>query len=44
MVFEGGPRGIHGGRHDPLRTGEGLAQGRTVDLLIFTRFLIVFLN
>ncbi len=44
MVFEGGPRGIYGGRHDPLRTGEGLVQGRTVDVLIFTRILKVFLN
>ena len=39
MVFEGGPRGIQGGRHDPLRAGEGLAQGRTAESFIFTRFL-----
>ena len=39
MVFEWGPRGIQGGRLDPLRTGEEVAQGRTVELFIFTRFL-----
>ena len=39
MVFEGGIRGIQQGRHNPLRAGEGLAQGRTVELFIFTRFL-----
>ena len=39
MVFEGAPRGIQRGRHDPLRAGEEVAQGRTVELFIFTRFL-----
>ena len=39
MVFEGGPRGIQRGRHDPLHTGEGLAQGHTAELFIFARFL-----
>ena len=35
MVFEGGPRGIQRGRHDPLHTGEGLAQGHTAKSFIF---------
>ena len=39
MVIEGGPRGIQRGRHDPLRAGEEVAQGRTVKSSIFTRFL-----
>ena len=39
MFFEGAPRGIQRGRHDPLRAGEEVAQGRTVELFIFTRFL-----
>ena len=39
MVFEGGPRGIQRGRHDPLRAGEGLAQGHTAKSFIFARFL-----
>ena len=39
MVFEGGPREIQGGRHDPLRAGEGLAQGHTGESFIFTMFL-----
>ena len=39
MFFEGAPRGIQRGRHGPLRAGEGVAQGRTVELFIFTRFL-----
>ena len=38
MVFEGGPRGIQWGRHDPLRAGDGLAQGHTVKSFIFTMF------
>ena len=38
MVFEGGPRGIRLGRHGPLRAGGGLAQGRTAESSIFTRF------
>ena len=38
-VFEGGPCGIQRGSHGPLRTGEGLAQGHTAKLFIFTRFL-----
>ena len=37
MVFEGAPRGIRLGRHDPLRAGEALAQGHTVKSFIFTR-------
>ena len=39
MFFEGAPRGIQRGRHDPLRDSEEVAQGRTVELFIFTRFL-----
>ena len=39
MFFEGAHRGIQRGRHDPLRAGEEVAQGRTVELFIFTRFL-----
>ena len=39
MFFEGGPRGIQRGRHDPLRAGEGLAQGHTAESFISTRFL-----
>ena len=39
MFFEGGPRGIQRGRHDPLRAGEEVAQGRTAELFILTRFL-----
>ena len=39
MVFEGAPRGIQRGRHDPLRAGEEVAQGHTVELFIFTMFL-----
>ena len=39
MFLKGAPRGIQRGRHDPLRAGEELAQGRTVELFIFTRFL-----
>ena len=38
MVFEGGPRGIQWGRHDPLRAGDGLAQGHTVKSFVFTMF------
>ena len=38
MFFEGAPRGIQRGRHDPLRAGEEVAQGRTVELFIFTVF------
>ena len=38
-VFEGGPCGIQWGSHDPLGTDERLAQGSTVKLFIFTRFL-----
>jgi hypothetical protein len=38
MVFEGGPRGIQWGRHDPLRAGDGLAQGHTAKSFIFTMF------
>ena len=36
MVFEGAPRGIQRGRHDPLRAGEEVAQGRTVEMVVFT--------
>ena len=39
MVFEGGTRGIQRGRHDPLRAGEALAQGRTAKMFIFAGFL-----
>ena len=39
MVFEGGTRGIQRGRHNPLRAGDEVAQGHTVELFIFTRFL-----
>ena len=38
MFFEGAPRGIQRGRHDPLRAGEEVAQGNTVELFILTRF------
>ena len=38
MFFEGAPRGIQRGRQDPLRAGEEVVQGRTVELFIFTRF------
>ena len=38
MVFEGAPRGIQRGRHDPLRAGEGLAQGHTAKSFIFYWF------
>ena len=38
MVFEGAPRGIQGGRHDPLRACEGLAQGHTAKMFIFPLF------
>ena len=37
--FEGAPRGIQRGRHDPLHAGEEVAQGHTVKSSIFTRFL-----
>ena len=37
--FERGPCGIRRGVQDPLGTGEGDAQGRTVDMFIFTMFL-----
>ena len=39
MFFEGAPRAIQRGRQDPLRTGEEVALGHTVELFIFTRFL-----
>ena len=39
MSFEGAPRGIQWGRHDPLRAGEEVVQGHTVELFIFTMFL-----
>ena len=39
MFFEGAPRGIQRGRHDPLRAGEEVAQGHTVKSFIFTLFL-----
>ena len=39
MVFEGAPRGIQGGRHGPLRAGEGLALGRSAKSFIFTMFV-----
>ena len=39
MIFEGGTRGIQRGRHGPLRAGEEVAQGRTAELFILTRFL-----
>ena len=42
MVFEGGPRGIQWGCHDPLRVGEGLAHGHTAKSFIFTMFLQCF--
>ncbi len=38
MFFEGGPRGIQRGHHDPLRAGEEVAQGRTAEMFILTRF------
>ena len=38
MVFEGGPRGITWERHDPLRAGDGLAQGHTAKTFIFHLF------
>ena len=38
MVFEGDPRGIQRGRHGPLRVGEEVAQGRTAEMFILTRF------
>ena len=38
MVFEGGPRGIQWGRHDPLHAGDGLAQGHTAKMFIFPLF------
>ena len=39
MFFEGAPRGIQRGRHNPLRADEEVAQCRTVELFIFARFL-----
>ena len=38
MVFEGGPRGIQWGRHDPLGAGDELVQGHTAKMLIFPLF------
>ena len=38
MVFEGGPRGIAWGRHDPLRAGDGLVQGHAAEMFIFPLF------
>ncbi len=38
MVFEGGPRGIAWGRHEPLRAGDELAQGHTAKSFIFPLF------
>ena len=37
MFFEGAPRGIQRGRHDPLRAGEGHEQDLTIKTFIFTR-------
>ena len=38
MVFEGGPLGIMRGHHDPLRAGDGLAQGHTAEMSISPLF------
>ena len=38
MVFEGGTRGIQRGHDDPLRAGDGLAQGHTAKSFLFTMF------
>ena len=38
MVFEGGPREIAWGRHDPLCAGDELVQGHTAKMFIFPLF------
>ena len=41
MFFEGAPRGIQRGRHDPLRAGEGHEQDLTIKTFILQGFVRV---